>query len=195
MTRVTRKYSLIDKDDTKSNIFEIDGNSVLYFNDRTNATFYETYEQVKKNKLASKCYFITQTHIWYQLIYKEGIVYQYSCDGVFIRRIEQVQRLSDEQVRTLIKVDVHTGTPSTDLQTNPTYDKWENKLFTELENGNTTVDNIKRIIYNTENLHNPPYLGGRWLVGYLKSFTKKYPQYIELIFNSSLPSHPHNIFQ
>jgi len=195
MTRVNRKYLLIDNDDAKSNVFEIDGNSVLYFNDRTNATFYETYELVKKYKLASKCYFITQTHLWYQFIYKEGIVYQYSCDGVFIRRIEQVQRLSDEQVRTFIKVDVHAGTPSTDLQPNPIYDKWENDLFTELENGNTTVDNIKRIIYNTENLPNPPYLGGRWLSGYLKGFAKKYPQYIELIFNSTLPLPPHNIFQ
>jgi hypothetical protein len=194
MTSRDRKYLLIDNDNT-SDVFERDGNSLLYFNDRTNATFYETYELVKKYKLASKCYFITQTHLWYQFIYKEGIVYQYSCDGVFIRRIEQVQRLSDEQVRTFIKVDVHAGTPSTDLQPNPIYDKWENDLFTELENGNTTVDNIKRIIYNTENLPHPPYLGGRWLSGYLKGFTKKYPQYIELIFNSTLPLPPHNIFQ
>jgi len=193
MTSRDRKYLLIANDNT-SDVFECDGNSVLYFNDQTNATFYETYELVKKYKLASKCYFIKQTHLWYQFIYKEGIIYQYSCDGCFIRRIEQVQRLSDEQVRTLIKVDVHAGTPSTHSQPNATYDKWENELFTELENGNTTVDNIKRIIYNTGNLPNPPYLGGRWLAGYLKGFTNKYPQYIELIFNSNLPLPPHNIF-
>ena len=189
-----RKYMLIDKDDV-SNRFETDGSSLLYFNDRTNATFYETYDSIKRSGLASKCYFISHTNMWYQLIYKDGVVYQYSCDGLFVRRVEQVQQLSDEQVRALIKVDVHAGSPSTYSGENPTYDKWENALFTELENGNTTVDDIKRIIYNTENLPNPTSLGGRWLSGYLKGFTQKYPKYMELILNSSLPSHPHNIFQ
>ena len=163
------KYLLIDNDD-RSNVFETDGNSVLLFNDGTTSTFNETYELVKKTKLASKCYFIAKTNIWYQFIYQDDIVYQYSCDGVFIRHIEQVQQLSDEQIRTLIKVDVHAGPPSTEFHPNPKYDKWENDLLRELENGNTSVYHIKSVIYNYEKLDEPPYLGGRWLSGFLNSF-------------------------
>ena len=142
---------LIDKDDT-NNLFDIDGNIILLFNDKTTATFYETYESVKITRFASKCYFIERTHSWHQFIYKDKFVYQYSCNGIFIRRIEQVQRLSDYQIRTLINVDVRAKTPLTVTNLNSLYDKWENDLFMTLENSDTTVDNIKRIIYNTEYL-------------------------------------------
>jgi hypothetical protein len=177
---MNRTYILIDPDNS-SNIFEINGSSILYFNDKTNGTFYETYEIVKKNKSASKCYYIEKTHMWYQLIYKDKCIYQYAFNGTLFRRIEQVERLSDENIRELMKVGVHSGTPSTDVVPNPIYDKWEKDLLTVLENGSISTDNIKRIIYNTDNIPNPPYLGGRWLVGFLNGFTNKYPQYIDLI--------------
>lgn len=177
---MTIKYRLIDPD-TLSNTFEIDGNSILYFNDNTNGTFHDTYEIVKKTKTASKCYLIEHTKIWYQLIYKDLLVYQYSFNGTLVRRIEQIDKLSDEQIRDLIKVGVHSGTPSTDISLNPIYDIWEKNLLTALENGSVSVDSIKRVIYGTNNSHNQQYLGGRWLVGFLNGFTNKYPQYMSLI--------------
>lgn len=167
---MTRKYRLIDPDNS-SNIFEIDGDTILYFNDNTNGTFHNTYESIKNTKTASKCYFIKHTKMWYQLIYKNLLVYQYSFNGDFTRRIEI---LSDEQIRDLIKVGVHSGTPSTDISQNPRYDIWEKNLLKALENGSVSVDSIKRVIYNTDNSSNQPYLGGRWLVGFLNGFTNKY---------------------
>lgn len=177
---MTIKYRLIDPD-TPSNTFEIDGNSILCFNDNTNRTFRDTYENVKNTKTASKCYFIEHTKIWYQLIYKDLFVYQYSYNGTLMRRIEQIESLSDEQIRDLIKVGVHSGTPSTDSAQNPIYDIWEKNLLTALENGSVSVDSIKRVIYNTTNSPNQQYLGGRWLVGFIKGFTNKYPKYMSLI--------------
>ena len=173
-------YTLKDPDNS-SNIFHIDGSSILYFNDNTNGTLYNTYESVRKNKSASKCYFIDHNKMWYQLIYKEQSIFQYSFNGSLIRRIEHVQQISDEQIRELIKIDVHSGTPSTEAMPNPIYDKWEKGLLTVLDNGSISVDTIKRIIYNTDNIPNPQYLGGRWLMSFLQGFTNKYPKYKELI--------------
>jgi len=175
-------FRFIDPDNL-SNIFEINGSSILFFNDKTNGTFYDTYESVRKNKSPSKCYYIELNKMWYQLIYKEQSIFQYSFHGSCIRCVEHVQQISDEQIRDLIKIDVHSGTVSTDSQSNPIYDKWENSLLSILENGTISVDNIKRIIYNTDNKPNPPYLGGRWLIGFLHGFTKKYPNYVDLILS------------
>jgi hypothetical protein len=191
MIEGNKTFRLVNKDNALD-FFQMVGNKILNFNDETNATFNETYDSVRSTRSASKCYFIEMTRTWYQLIYKDGLVYQYSYNGKLVRRVEVVTRLSDDQIRTLINVNVHSG--SGDQEDNPIYVKWENDLFRVLENGDTTVDNIKRIIYNTEKLPNPPYLGGRWLIGFLKSFTRKYPQYVELILDSTLPSVPHNIF-
>lgn len=173
-------YKLIDPDNL-SNIFQIHGSSILFFNDKTNGTFFDTYESVRKNKSASKCYYIDLNKMWYQLIYKHDSIFQYSYNGTLTRHIEHVQQISDEKIRELIKIGVHSGTASTDVAPNPIYDKWEKDLLTVLENGNISVDNIKRIIYNIDNKQNAPYLGGRWLIGFLHGFTKKYPQYIDLI--------------
>jgi len=173
-------YKLIDPDNL-SNILEIHGSSILYFNDRTNGTFFDTYETVRKNKSASKCYYIDHNKMWYQLMYKDQSLFQYSFHGSLIRRIEHVQQISDKQICELIKIDVHSGTPSTEAMPNPIYDKWEKGLLTVLENGSISVDTIKRIIYNTDNIPNPPYLGGRWLISFIQGFTNKYPKYKELI--------------
>ena len=178
--KMNSTYMLLDPIES-ANIFEINGSSILYFNDRTNGTFYDTYQSVKKNKSASKCYYIDDNKMWYQLIYKEQLIFQYSFNGSFIRRIKQVQQLSDEKICELIKVGIHTGTPSTDVVSNPIYDKWEKNILTVLENGSISVDDIKRIIYNTDNISNPPYLGGRWLIGFLHQFTKRNPKYIDII--------------
>ena len=173
-------YKLIDPDNS-SNIFQIDGMSILFFNDKTTGTFYDTYESVRKNKSASKCYYIDLNKMWYQLIYKDQSIFQYSFNGTLTRQIDHIQQISDEKIRELIKIGVHSGTPSTDVVPNPIYDKWEKDLLTVLENGSISVDNIKRIIYNTDNMPNPPYLGGRWLMCFLQGFTNQYPKYKELI--------------
>lgn len=177
-------YQLIDIDN-RNDMIEIDGKTLLTFNDTTSNTMHDTYTAVlSKNGNASKCFSVSSTNSWYQLINHTPIVYQISHDGSK-KRIVRVAKLSDEEIKELLDVPVHSG-PGTD-DTIITYtDKndmvktfdsmtWTKHLYNALQTGRTTIDDINRII-RTSN-----WLGGRWFVSHMRTFKKTYPEYNQII--------------
>jgi hypothetical protein len=92
------QYTLIDPE-RSSNQFDVSGSDYLAFNDGTYATFHEAYTNVEATRGASKC-FATESGMWYQLIFENSEVRQYSYNGATTRRVVRKQQhpsaLSDE---------------------------------------------------------------------------------------------------
>ncbi len=173
----TITYALVDPDCT-TNVFEVNGNDYLTFNDGTFATFHDTYTSVKKTQGASKCY-LTASGAWYQMMLVHSDVRQYSHNGATTRRVVRKPHpnaLSDDEIRTLMKVSVHSSSDSDDGE----YRIWQSRLFDALESGRTTVDDIKRAMSGA-NQGDGPYLGGRWLVAHVRAFASAHPKYDGLL--------------
>ncbi len=90
------QYSLIDPD-RSSNQFDVNGSDFLAFNDGTYATFHDTYTNVEETRGASKC-FIIQSGMWYQLLFTNSEVRQYSYNGATIRRVVRKQHPTVESI-------------------------------------------------------------------------------------------------
>ena len=78
-------YTLIDPDNA-ANHFDVIGSDYLSFNDGTYATFHDTYVHVQRTHGVSKC-FVVQSGMWYQLMFENSEVRQYSYNGATTRRI------------------------------------------------------------------------------------------------------------
>ena len=171
-------YALIDPD-CPSNQFVVNGNDYLAFNDGTSATFHDTYTIVQKTRGASKCY-LASSGVWYQLMLSHTMVRQYSHNGATTRSVVRKPHpsaLSEVEIRTLMKVSVHSSTESCDGE----YMLWQSRLFDTLESGQTNVDDIKRALSHVTASGDVPYLGGRWLAAHLASFAAAHPKYDDLL--------------
>ena len=145
------------------NPIQIEGDSVLEFIDRTRETFFNTFRYIKFSKSCSKCYLVNQGTVnvprWvpYQLIYRDGNVYQYAAyDFQRFRLVNQNSQMRhDEDVAMFLSLPV--GLPNSTFQFSgsarapPIYREWASKLETAIREGNISIDQLLRFFYNNGN--------------------------------------------
>jgi hypothetical protein len=160
---------------------QIAGNSVLYFIDGTQDTFFNTFRRVKFSKSSSTCYLVNQgTEIAprlapYQLIYRDGDVFQYAAyDFNRFRLVQQNSQMSDEDVAKLLNVSLKMIQTETNSHNgNPAYRKWELELYNAINNGLLTIDQIYNFLYTDGNNHKS-FKAGKYVSHFWTIFHKKY---------------------
>jgi hypothetical protein len=141
---------------------QIAGNSVLYFIDGTQDTFFNTFRRVKFSKSSSTCYLVNQgTEIAprltpYQLIYRDGNVFQYAAyDFNRFRLVQQNSQMSDEQAAIFLSLP--EGLPNSSFSFTGSgrapgaYREWASKLEAAIREGNISIDQLFKFFYNNGN--------------------------------------------
>jgi len=158
------------------------GNSVLYFIDGTQDTFFNTFRRVKFSKSCSKCYLVNQgTAIAprltpYQLIYDmNGNVYQYAAYNYNISRVvQQTSQMSDQDVAKLLNVSLEMmQTKTNSYNGNPAYRRWESELYNAISTGQISIDQIYNFLYTDGNNHKS-FKAGKYVSHFWTNFHKKY---------------------
>jgi len=157
------------------------GNSVLYFIDGTQDTFFNTFRRVKFSKNCSKCYLVNQgTAIAprltpYQLIYDmNGNVYQYAAYNYNISRlVQQTSQMQDKDVVKLLTVTPAMASQYSleNMNKNPVYREWETKLYNFIINGQISIDQIINFYYKKNGTSN---FSGRSASKFWSKFHSKY---------------------
>jgi hypothetical protein len=137
----------------------IDGNEMLYFIDGLQDTFFNTFRSVKFSKSCSKCYLVKQgtTNVPYQLIYRDGYVYQYAAnDTNRFRLVYQNHAILDRDLADFLSLPPETtwnniSWKETGYGDPELFKKWDAKLKNAIENGEISIDQLLRFFYNNGN--------------------------------------------
>jgi hypothetical protein len=138
---------------------QMTGDSVLEFIDGTHDTFFRSFRRVKFSKSFSKCYLVKQgnRNVPYQLIYRDGNVFQYTANNINrFRIVKQNSQMSDEAIAEFLSLP--PGTTNEDVRFietgrgKPTlYLEWDRKLKNAIENGEISIDQLYNFFYTNGN--------------------------------------------
>jgi hypothetical protein len=136
------------------------GDSVIQFIDDTQDTFFNTFRRVKFSKSCSKCYLVRQgnRNVPYQLIYRDGNVFQYAVyDFNRFRLVQQNTQMTDKQAEIFLSLP--EGLPNSTFQFSGSgrgsayYNQWEDKLLEAIREGNISIDQLLRFFFRNGNIN------------------------------------------
>jgi hypothetical protein len=154
------------------------GSDILQFIDETQDTFFNTFRCVKFSKSCSKCYLVIQggMYVPYQLIYRDGNVYQYTANDINrFRLVKQNSQMSQEDVNRLLHVNLEMLNPQLypNVNSNPVYKQWESNLYSAILEGQISIEQIYNFLYTDGNSHKP-FKAGKYVSNFWTKFHNKY---------------------
>ncbi len=156
------------------------GSDILQFIDETQDTFFNTFRRVKFSKSCSKCYLVIQDGMYvpYQLIYRDGNVYQYTANDINrFRLVKQNSQMSQEDVERQFSLSSISPSiqqyGSNTRDSNPAYIDWETSLYNALSTGQISIDQIYNFLYDNGNT-NKSFKAGKIVGAFWAAFRRKY---------------------